>query len=392
MPVVALGAADVLIIGIVAALLVFGLVLLFEFLSRTLSTVPTVGPWIGAHILPLAVSTRTRMMSLLSSALTPLNGWVLTQVSRGLDWVSQSVHLGNAITGTLGNIVTVQIPRVWSRAQAFTLSHVAAAVTQAQSAVSALSGQVAAQLSALQVRTRGWVDAAEARAARDTAALARQTFRDITAAETTAAAAAADAVTHADRLFTIAETQATRALQAAAATLAGEILIAKSDARSLFAAAEADLAKAVQDVEPYVLTVIDGQAAQAVTGVWSDLTDAAAGAVDAAQGGLSDVTDLLKSLPREVPASLAGVIAGLGVSTLAVTRYVEECGIPNCRNLSDLGRFFAGLLSAAEDAALLALLVEAVTDPAKAARTISDVVAPIVTDTATMFRSLIGAV
>lgn len=114
--------------------------------------------------------------------------------------------------------------------------------------------------------------------------------------------------------------------------------------------------------------VITTDVAGVAAAAWPDVIDAVDGAIDAAGTADADIVNALKAIPRAVPTDIAGVIAGTLDLSIAATRFLKDCGIPNCRNLSGIGNFLQDLLSDASLAALLAMLVEAIHDPEQAAR------------------------
>lgn len=123
---------------------------------------------------------------------------------------------------------------------------------------------------------------------------------------------------------------------------------------------------------------------------WPDVIDAVDGAIAAAGTADADIAAALRAIPRAVPASVAGVIAGtLGLS-IAATKYLEECGIPNCRNLSSLGRDLQALLGFVEDASFLALFVEMIHNPAGGAHLVQETLGAVADDAIGTAKSLLG--
>jgi hypothetical protein len=120
------------------------------------------------------------------------------------------------------------------------------------------------------------------------------------------------------------------------------------------------------------------------------VTDAAGGAVDAAEGALTDVVAGVRAIAGANVTDLAGVGALAGATALTLTRFLRECGIPNCRNLGKVGRDLQGLFAFAEDGALLGLLAAMITDPAGTATEVENVLGPVARGAVTATRETIG--
>lgn len=368
MGVTVLGGIDIVAIGIIALLLAFAAVLLFEWLTTTLSQIPTVGPWIASHLTPAAHAARSYLMGKIDAAITPLAAWMLVHHDRLAQWTFAVTHFANISFGTVGNIVGAQIPAVWKAITALP----ATITTQVQTAWSAAlaSEMVTVTNDLLGIRTdsRAWVTRAEQLAAADLdrakAALhskvnrvQAQAWRDVQAVKAGAASALGDAFG-----------QVERDIAAAVSTAAAATTALQAHTVSLFGQAEHDIAAAIGTAAGDAAGLVDHAAAAAVAGTWTDLVDAAGGVAGEVSGDLADLKGLLGQIAGSVPVDLTGVLAALGVSSVAVLRYVERCGIPTCRNLGDVGRFLEALVGDVEQAGLIAFIILAHTDPKTAAR------------------------
>lgn len=212
----------------------------------------------------------------------------------------------------------------------------------------------------------------------------------ITAANAYAFHVWAEANAHSDRLYHEATAYADSA--AAAAT---------TYAHSLYKAAVADttrdVAAAEAQAKAYTATALAATAGAITDGlvkpveaVWGEVADATTGAITAAEGGLAGVTAGLRSIAGVNVGDLAGVGALAGATALTLTRFLRDCGVPNCRNLSGIGRDLQSLFAFAEDGALIALLAAMITDPAGTATEVEDVLGPLARDAVTATRTMIG--
>jgi len=146
----------------------------------------------------------------------------------------------------------------------------------------------------------------------------------------------------------------------------------------------------VAAAEKDALNIVDVEATSALTAVWPGLISDVDGIIDAIPGELSDVLDDLRAIPRTVPIGLVDALAGVGALSVPLLRYLKECGVPMCRDLHGLSDILGGLLDAGTDAALLALIIEAVRDPHGASRDLQDVAGPVVRDAQSLFTGLLG--
>jgi len=138
------------------------------------------------------------------------------------------------------------------------------------------------------------------------------------------------------------------------------------------------------------IRAVDIAASGALAGIWPILVTDVDTLVTEIPDALSDLRDLVARIPRAIPGDLADALAGLGVMALPMLRYLVECGIPLCRNLSGLSGLLDDLLSDAVDIALVALLGQAARHPSQAARDILDAIGPVVNEAATLTRGITG--
>jgi hypothetical protein len=169
----------------------------------------------------------------------------------------------------------------------------------------------------------------------------------------------------------------------------------------LFHTVEADIATAEQRAEALALQyaktalidalgITDQAAVKALSDIWPHLATDLDAIEHAIPAELTDIKDLILSIPRAVPQSLVDALSALGALAVPLIRYLEDCGIPLCQNLHGLSDLVNSLESAAVDAALIALFAEMVSNPHDAADAILTVVAPIADASASATRSLIG--
>ena len=158
-----------------------------------------------------------------------------------------------------------------------------------------------------------------------------------------------------------------------------------------FAQAEADIVTAERAAIATSVATVDHAVAAGLSDIW----DGVAAGVAAAEGVIAtdfpDILAGLRAIPESLPLDVAGEAVLAGGAAIALTRYLERCGIPNCRNLSQYGRDLQALLGLVGDASLLALVVELATQPEQAAREVQSLFGGTADAVTRQVRDLIGA-
>lgn len=180
-------------------------------------------------------------------------------------------------------------------------------------------------------------------------------------------------------------------------------LIARIEARltkvetTVLAGVSTAAAAAVKTAEAYTNTallnlpgVLATDIGQVIAPTFSGLIDDVGKLEGIIGTDLPDIRAAIDAIPRALPLDLAGEMAiGLSVARV-MTRYMEQCGVPNCRNLSKVGRDLQDLFGIVEGAGLLTLIGYMVTDPGGAAREADDVLTPVASGLIHAARDLIG--
>lgn len=178
------------------------------------------------------------------------------------------------------------------------------------------------------------------------------------------------------------------------ATLRALLGIAVTSLESQIIAVEQKLTALIQAyvaaAEKDIITIVDGAAVVSLQDVWPNLITDVDGLLAEIPQELIDIRDQIASIPRAIPQSLLDALTGLGALAVPLLRYLKDCGVPMCRDLHGLSDLLGGLTDLAADAALLAFIVDMVSDPHHAAREVSDVVGPITRDAESLFKSLLG--
>jgi hypothetical protein len=160
---------------------------------------------------------------------------------------------------------------------------------------------------------------------------------------------------------------------------------------------DAGVARAITVAEGYAaaqaanaIHVVDVEAAGALAAVADGLIIDVGKLADVIGTDLPDIGAAVRAIPRAVPTDLAGTLGMVGALSVPMIRFMEQCGIPNCRNLSQVGRELRDLLGALEDGTLIAFLAMLCTDPQGAASVVTNDLAPIIDGAVGAARDLMG--
>lgn len=192
----------------------------------------------------------------------------------------------------------------------------------------------------------------------------------------------------------------TGALSTVESDIAGAVTTADSYAAGLFATAEHD----ITSVEAQVAGLAQTSAAALVGVIATDIDQAITGAagviatdIDATitqvQGilgtGDAAIGDALRGIDLTKVTDLAGVVSLAGATALTLTRYLRDCGIPNCDSLGQFGKDLSGLGAVVADGSLIALLVEMIHNPSQGAAIYQQTFGGIVDGAVTAARELL---
>lgn len=191
----------------------------------------------------------------------------------------------------------------------------------------------------------------------------------------------------------------------AVAGVAHDLVDVKQQIYGSIHAEVADLTKLVTSTAVSTLHVAEHYTDQAIDGLGGVITVDIPGVVAPVWTGLlddvhvlegvlgsdfPDIRGLLDSIPGVKGLDTALSIAGAATIARVMTRYLSECGVANCRNLHGVGEALHALFGLVGDAALLAVLVDCISDPQGAAHEIQSVVGAVVDPVVTGARDLLG--
>lgn len=206
---------------------------------------------------------------------------------------------------------------------------------------------------------------------------------DITASAATvhnfAAAIAGDVETDARNLFSQSVAFTTNAVAAVDAK-----------ATALFNQAERDAISAANTATSTAIRAIESEVTHDITPIWNATAQAVAGAISTAGTDFSDAIGYIKSLDLSKPLDLAGTLAATLAIATTLTKLADDCIMPQCRNLSQVGRDLQALFGIVEDGLLFAFLAELIKDPAAGIALVEDTLGTVAHDAVSIGRAMVG--
>lgn len=363
--------------AVIIALLVLLLLYAGEYLGKAVAQLIPDLPVIGARLRDAVEAAAISLGHWASAAwdhlLSPVADLILVPVYAVKGWAESVVNAITALTDTQAWIVGTYVPEV-----------AIGGASGASSAIAGLTARITADIQSIAGKITTAVATAEAYTDAHVLAQANRLTADLARISTRIDAAVSTAEAYADaRVLALAHQ-----LSSDLARVAGAITATLADAETYTDAHVQALGRTlVQDVTALQAAIAAAEK-QAVTDTLGTLTQAVtasatataavvdgavAGALDVAGDGFTDITAGLRSIDWAKVTDIAGLTVATGAVAATLARYLEQCGMPNCRNLSQYGRYLQDLAGDAALAALLAMLVDVVHDPEGAAqRTAAD--------------------
>lgn len=392
MPIVAVPAVAVLVIAGLALLLLLAWQQFADAVSKLIPSwhIPGLGNirgWITDHI----ADAFHDVAGYLDKWIVPMVQFIGSPFVVLAALINETGALAHSLYDYTSRVITVTIPR------AVAVLRTEAAALEARVKGYALTLQHAAlayalaQARAVETEARTWALDARADAVR---------LFDTAEADTIARVAAADAA--AVRLFGDAKAFADQLYRDGAAFTRAEVAAAESAAAALFRQAETDVLLGIKRAEAYADAAAIAAASTAIAGLtgvlvtdldqlWPAVDTAIGDVIDVAAGGFTDVVSDLQNLARDVPGSLPAAIAASLAVAVPLLRLAKDCTIPNCRNLSQVGRDLQELFGAVETGALLALVGEAARNPEGTADVLTGTLGPVLRAAGDQAEHMVGA-
>lgn len=378
------------LLAILAVLILYGTSIFAKAVAGLIpSNIPIIGR-LHAIVLAIGAVAEAALSWIMADAIGPVFSFVIKPVLVIEQWIESVQNLARTVASSWSWLLNSAIPSVIAKLERYVIGK-----------VNVVRAYALALYRDAQKYAAGLVRAARAYSL----ALYHDAIGAIGRAENAAKAyAAAILATEAHKLeasIVAARTYAAGLTNAARADLGKAIAGVDAEVHKIVSITVPDVSHAVavgvQQAEAYANTAATAAVGAITTDVGHSVAAVFDGLIDDVKGlegvigtDLPDIGAAIRAIPRVVPTDLAGSMAlSLGLAIPAI-RFMEECGIPNCRNLSKIGRDLQSLFGAIEDAGFLALIGYMVSDPSGAADEAKNVLGPIASDLVGGARNLIG--
>jgi hypothetical protein len=391
MPIVAVPVAAAIIVAIMAILLLYS----FEQLAKAINQV--MPSW---HI-PGLGSIRDWIENAITGAvgavgryavnyIHPYLQMILAPIIVAKTWIKEAAQIIEVTYRVCSNIVTVTIPRLYKQLVGEIVGRFYYLVGMLYTIRDQIQTWTMHQIHAARAFAAGLVLGAEAKAqALFNAAIAtvHQVYDYATG--------------YAHTLYAMALTYASQKVLALEASLTAMIGQLRADTVSLFMQARADLLSQVAALRVWTKALVTAETTAIVTGLngalitdiqypLSQVVELTDELEKVAAGAFTDVIGDIRGLTNAMPRDLAGAIATTFALSIPLLKLARDCTVPNCRNLSQVGRDLQALFGLVEDGALLALLAAVAADPEAAASEARQLFVSPMTSLANEFADMIG--
>lgn len=377
--------------ALLALLLALASIYLVKLLVQLMpADLPVIGNRLRNAVNDVGTAAAAAIMHLLDAAIAPLARVIAYPVD-----MFKRVIAG--ITATLAELAALSayihhwaMPYLLNQAKKFATGIVAHARAALQNAINAAVAYA-----------RTLARAAETYAAHIVAALSHAIYAALAKTYATLRTAITASVHYTQFLVGHAEALAAGALASAVTHLSGAIAAVDHFARAAYADTLGRLITLTVQLEHYArdaaAAAVTESTAIAAAGIHAGLVDvwpAITSEVATLESGIAidfpDILTDLRAIPRAIPRDVVGAATAAIAVTVPLMRYLEKCGLRNCRNLGGLGNELHDLLGLLEAGSMLALITDMVSDPSGAAHEVESVLGGLARTTIDDAKSLFG--
>lgn len=393
MPVLAIGAIvlEVLIIAIMAILLTYALELFAKAVAQIIPgfSIPGLGS-LRDKIISGIGSAIGAVKSLASSSMAPMVNilrdpvvWFQTMYNAVYTVINEVITTGQWIISTAipraETAVTNYANQLYNQAIANTLS----VAGQLRADYDGLYNAAINHANDLYNQAYAFALAQGTAAINHANALYNQAIAAATAQYNTA-------LTHADGLYNQAIAFATSGVASAVAHANALAATLSAQAQTLYNQAIGYAGDVARAGEAAAIATVTGPLITDLPGIWPGIVDEIDGIIDTAGDDFADAIANIKGLDLTLPVSVGGALAIAIPAISALTKLANDCTIPNCRNLSGVGRELQSLFGIVEDGLLFAFIAELVHDPAAGVSLVENVLGGLADDAVTVGRAMVG--
>jgi len=173
-------------------------------------------------------------------------------------------------------------------------------------------------------------------------------------------------------------------VQAALTSLAAQV-------GQLFAQATEHANQVALEAERGAVDFVAHQVRTGATPGWDPMAESAHATAVEAGTDFGAGVEGLAAVPDLAPADVGLAVGGLSVAVHALLDLSRQCTIPNCRNLSKMGRDWQALTGLMAAGAIFDLVADAVADPEGTARDVAETAGPMVRGFGHLVATEVGA-
>lgn len=358
---------------------------------RTLSiNLPIIGNVIGNAVAALLEGTYAVAATFFDAVIGPITSLILSPIVAVENIFTLIVQNSAALYNKLYVVVRSTIPAALATAESYALDLSNYVLSQAQ----ALAATNLALINYVQSQAAALVNSAVSTLTADINYVATQAADYAYSLYQNALGAInyvqAQAIAYANAIYADAVNFTVTEVNKAIAYAESVAAAAATDTVHALATAEAYADTTATHIAGVLVTDAEQELVQAVNAIWPDVVNGVIAVQGVIATDLPDIAAGLRAIPVSKALTWGESLAGVAAVSVPMLKALEQCVVPNCRNLSQLGRDLQALLGLVEDASFLAFLIELITKPDAAYQTVDDIFGPALNAAASGAKDLFG--
>lgn len=379
------------LIALLALLLCFAIVTFAKALAKIIpSGIPYVSHALRSTMIEVAQGAEQDIRWLLDDVLHPAADFILRLMAVPVNLLNGLYSTAVALARRVLHIAEVDIPNAIHSAERWSAGE-----------INKVSGELVTEINAVSAFAEVVYKDVEHDLGVGLTAVEHYALSEVNALRSAVSKVIGDAITETNKLFAEATAFTDSVYHTLSGAIAADVAAAEGIAAAGLHAAEAETTRLFHDAEQFaqstaiaavgvLATDIDHAASAAIGAIWPDIEAGVSGLEGVIGTDFPDILSGLKGLASDVPTDLLGALSFAGALSIPMLRYMERCGVPNCRNLSQFGRDLQALLGLVGGVGFLALVIDLIENPVGAAHEVEDVIGGIVDGTLTVARDMLG--
>lgn len=351
---------------------------------------PVIGNVIGNAVATVFNGAYALIIYFLDGLITPVAQLILGPIAAVENGFASLQSALPNVYNTLYGIITVRGPQWVQDALGPSFQFIQTVFNQAMAGIADVRSYAATGFADLTSYTVNAVTSLTSTISNDIAAIDSYTVNAVGVLEHDVAASLVAATAYADEGVRQAEDFTRSAFTSAtgyATSLATQL---SNDIAATLNAAEGYAQTTATAAVGVLTTDIDQSITASLAGIWTDVDKAVTDVIGVIGTGDAAVRDALGRIDWSIPANVAAVASLAGVTSLTLMRYLRDCGVPNCQNLSTFGQELQSVIGLVDGGLLIAFLVELIHSPTQAAGLFADTVGDVISDGLSIGKELIG--